>query len=319
MAVERKYERDIDLLLAEEFSVSPDFATWFLNQTKSFKGVQANVYEVYVSRSDATGESDLVVVFEKTGGDGRFALHVEDKIDAPLQPEQEARYRLRAESESVRGDYSAYEVILCSPESYRLTHEEASRFDAIVTYEMVSEFLRSRGGLRSEYRANFVATASKRSSNTWSRIDDAVTNAFWKAAFDIAVLEFPELEMKQPCLTKDSTWINFRPLDMPTHPRRVYVSFKGDHGFIDLTFTACVAHLFQPQVKSFLESGMSVHQTGKSAVIRVNVDPFIVCEPDEPVLSKVRAAFAASAQLIHFYRENREPLSSAAVTSVPPL
>ena len=106
---------------------------------------------------------------------------------------------------------------------------------------------------------------------------------------------------------------------MPTHPRRVYISFKGDRGFMDLTFTSCVAHLFQPQVKSFLESGMSVHQTGKSAAIRVEVDPFIVSEPDDLVLSKVRAAFAASVKLIHFYRENGEALSRAAVTSIPPL
>jgi hypothetical protein len=42
MAVDRKYERDIDLLLAEEFAVSDTFATWFLNQTR-FAGKRARV------------------------------------------------------------------------------------------------------------------------------------------------------------------------------------------------------------------------------------------------------------------------------------
>src|ERR1035441_7338347 len=96
MAVERKYERDIDILLAEEFAVSPAFASWFLGHTKNFAGTEANVWDVYVSKSDATGESDLVVVFDKASGDSRFALLIEDKIDAPLQPEQERRYRLRS-------------------------------------------------------------------------------------------------------------------------------------------------------------------------------------------------------------------------------
>jgi hypothetical protein len=43
--------------------------------------VEANVLDVYASRSDVTGESDLVVVFD--GEDSRFALLIEDKIDAP--------------------------------------------------------------------------------------------------------------------------------------------------------------------------------------------------------------------------------------------
>jgi hypothetical protein len=119
-----------------------------------------------------------------------------------------------------------------------------------VTYEAVSDFLRStnQDDVRSAYRANFVSTASKKSSNTWTRNDDAVTNAFWRAAYDIATKEFPDLEMKPPSLTKDSIWINLRPQDMPTLPRRVYISFKGDRGFMDLTFTACLARLFQPLV-----------------------------------------------------------------------
>ena len=33
MPIERKYERDIDLLLAEEFSVSPAFSSWFVSLT----------------------------------------------------------------------------------------------------------------------------------------------------------------------------------------------------------------------------------------------------------------------------------------------
>ena len=34
MAIMRKLERDIDILLAEEFSVCPAFADWFLSKSK---------------------------------------------------------------------------------------------------------------------------------------------------------------------------------------------------------------------------------------------------------------------------------------------
>jgi hypothetical protein len=90
LAVGRKYERDIDMLLAEEFSVSPAFAAWFLTNTR-FSGVAARVLDVYVSKSDSTGESDLVIVFEEVNGNSRFALLIEDKIDAPLQFERRLR------------------------------------------------------------------------------------------------------------------------------------------------------------------------------------------------------------------------------------
>jgi hypothetical protein len=59
VAVGRKYGRDIDLLLAEEIPVSPEFATWFKNQTK-FANLDAVVVDVFVSRSDATGERHKV-------------------------------------------------------------------------------------------------------------------------------------------------------------------------------------------------------------------------------------------------------------------
>lgn len=321
MAIERKYERDIDLLLAEEFAVSPPFAAWFLQHTKKFTDIRANVFDVYVSKSDVTGESDLVVVFDKAGGNSRFALLIEDKIDAPLQPEQEIRYRLRGDAEILREDYSDYEVVFCSPNEYRDSHPETASFDSYVSYEAIYTFLRDRdpNNRRSIYRANFVATATRRGGNTWTRVDDAVTNAFWKAAYDIAIKEYPDLEMKPLELTKDSTWINIRPLDMPTSPRRIYISFKGDRGFMDLTFTATVARLFVPLVKQLLEGDMTVHQTGRSAAIRIEVEGFKVTEPSEEVLSKVRRAFAACVRLVRFYRMNRDALNDAAAKSLPDL
>jgi hypothetical protein len=319
MAVERKCERDIDIFLAEEFAVSPAFAIWFLRQTKKFADIEANVVDIYVSKTDSTGESDVVVLFEKGGSDDRFALHIEDKIDAQLQPEQEKRYRLRAEADVRRGDYSAYEIILCAPKAYNAAHPEIASFDAFVSYEAIGDFLKSldTNDERNSYRANFIATAAMRCVNSWTRIDDPVTNVFWKTAYEIAIREFPELEMKPLELTKDSTWINFSPLDMLKGPRRIYVSFKGDRGFMDLTFTGSLARLFSPLVKPLLEDDMTVHQTGKSAAIRIQVEGFKVS--DEAALPKIHAAFAACVRLIKFYRQNKDLLDKISADSLPEL
>lgn len=319
MAVERKYERDIDLLLAEEFATSPAFANWFSAHTK-FSSIDVVFSDVYVSKSDNTGESDLVVVFEEARGNQRVALLIEDKIDAPLQPEQLKRYRLRGQAEVSRGDYNDFEIILCAPEAYRHAHPELVEFKPFVSYEAISEFLEKHDpSARGKYRANFIATAAKRNANTWIRIDDAATNAFWNAAYEIATREFPILEMKPLEVTKDSTWINFRPHDMPTRPQRVYVSFKGDRGYMDLTFTGAAAHGMSARIARLLDPDMTVHQTGKSAAIRLKVEGFKTSEPVKSALIRVRNAFAACERLIRFYRAHREVLNEAASEAVAPL
>ena len=319
MAVQRKYERDIDLLLAEEFSVSPEFAPWFLGQTTTFKGVSAQVVDVFVSKSDNTGESDLVVLFDEKDGGLRFALHIEDKINAPLQPRQAARYRDRGEKGVAAGEYDKFEVVLCAPAKYFQTHTGARDFDSRISYESVSDCLLSihKGDLRGKYRAAFVAKAAEKSAKPWSQVNDDVTNEFWEAATNIAHHEFPDLEMKKRKFSKDSIWIHFRPKDMPSQPRRIYISFRGDQGFMDLAFSSCRAHKFQPLVKAILKPEMHVEQAGKAAVIRLQVDPFKIRKPDEDVLARVRAAFQACVELIRFYREHRDVLNKAAANSLP--
>jgi hypothetical protein len=86
MPVERKYERDLDLLLAEEFAVNPTFAERFKALTK-FGSEPATVADFWVSKSNSLGESDLIVVYQCDDG-RRFALLIEDKVDANLQSNQ---------------------------------------------------------------------------------------------------------------------------------------------------------------------------------------------------------------------------------------
>src|SRR6266446_6305035 len=95
--IEAVAERDIDLLLLEEFHVSDEFRSWFVNQVlpdsltnTSFEGAWHSVTQPRL------GESDLLVIVAGSTG-GRMALLIENKIDAPPQPEQGARYRERGQ------------------------------------------------------------------------------------------------------------------------------------------------------------------------------------------------------------------------------
>lgn len=311
MAVERKYERDVDLLLAEELSVNPSFASWLKSRTE-IAGVTATIAHVFVSKSDNLGESDLIAIYEHSEGQ-RFALMIEDKIDAPLQPQQAERYRLRAEREIKLGQCSTYAVILCAPRHYLDHSEGIGGFDGTVSFEEIAAFLRTgEPSPRDLYRATFLETAATRRVNNWVREVDARTEEFWDAAYRLASEDFPILEMRRPNFTKDSTWINFRPTDFPTRPRRVYVSVKGDRGQMDLTFSGVRAHLLHELVRNLLEPGMTVHQTAASAAIRLEVPKFEIADGVEEGMFRVRAAFEACKKLITFYRMNRGALDAAA-------
>jgi hypothetical protein len=221
MAIERKYERDLDLLLAEEFAVNQVFAERFKALTQ-FRNRKATVCDFWVSKADNLGESDLIVVYVDEAGE-RFALLIEDKIDAPLQPNQADRYRLRADRDRAQGRYTDYAVILCAPRYYIQNRSDLASFDVLVSLEDIAECL-GNNDARAEYRSLFLKTAGTKRLNAWTREDDVATNEFWKAAYQIATGEFPLLEMKPPKLTKGSKWITFRPRDFPTKPKHVYVS-----------------------------------------------------------------------------------------------
>jgi hypothetical protein len=179
MAIERRYERDVDLLLAEEFSVNPVFAERFKAATK-FEGKTATVADYWVSKSNNLGESDLIVIYQTADGE-RFALLIEDKVDAPLQPDQAARYRQRADRDRKLGTYSDYEVILCAPRYYIDSRSDLDGFDKRIPLEQIAQMFNTPGDPRGDYRRNFLENAGTRRINAWSREDDVATNDFWNA------------------------------------------------------------------------------------------------------------------------------------------
>jgi hypothetical protein len=314
MAVERKYERDIDLLLAEELSVNRTFADWVKSKTK-FAATAAEVIDVFVSKADNLGESDLIAIYADELG-RRFALMIEDKIDAPLQPQQAERYRLRAAREIQLEAYTECAIILCAPQYYISNSIRSQEFDCTLSFEDIGAFLRGGEAARRDlYRAAFLESAATRRVNNWMRAVDASTEAFWEAAYIMATRDFPVLEMKRLKVTKDSTWINFRPADMPTMPKRIYVSVKGDRGQMDLTFSSTQAHRFHEQIAGILDTDMTIHQTSASAAIRIEVPGFAPSENLDDSLPKVRHAFTACERLITFYRTHRAILDLAAHAS----
>jgi len=74
-------ERDIDLLLLEEFLSSPDFSDWFVMKALGDSVNLGRCMEARRSVSDGSGESDLEISFVQEDG-VRTRLLIENKVNA---------------------------------------------------------------------------------------------------------------------------------------------------------------------------------------------------------------------------------------------
>jgi hypothetical protein len=187
----------------------------------------------------------------------------------------------------------------------------------LISFEEVAKFLQIDAAPRSQYRGRFLTTAATKRKNIWTREQDDATDELWEAAYQLAVHEFPILEMRRLKAAKNNTWADFRPRDMPTQPKRVYIRLKGNRGYVDLTFSSTTAHEFATKLGSSLSVGMTIHQTAGAAAIRLEVPSFAIADGLKEGLPKLRQALIASQELIRFYREHRTRLDRAAADATP--
>ena len=87
-------ERDMDMLIMEEFICNEAFRDLFYSQEGIKLDRNFAVCEAYKSLSDNDGESDITFIV--SDGKTRVAILIEDKIDAPTMEQQSARYEIRA-------------------------------------------------------------------------------------------------------------------------------------------------------------------------------------------------------------------------------
>ena len=304
----RIYERDVDLILAEEFYANPQFVAWVLDQTRSNRGIVANVVEVQVSLAEDQRESDLVVTLEKNDKT-RIGLLIEDKIDAEFQPGQLEGYQSRGRKGVGENRWTNFEVILCAPSSYIARSSVARKFDVTLEYESIAKWMRENiAGPRGEYKAGFLESAAPRGASAYVKRKDDATDRIWEAAYDLACREFPELERKKPNYAKGSKHIRIHPSDFPA---KVGIELKLGDGFADLTFTDVRFEHLESASKPIIEAEMKVFAVNKarSSALRLSFDSFEVAE-GEANLEKFRDAYMQAAHLVYFFRSHRALLGA---------
>src|SRR2546427_7288272 len=110
-------EAYIDLLLLEEFWSSSAFRAWWLAQVDFPDPARHDLLDARHSVSDADGESDLVLEVADRSGT-RWAVLIEDKVDAAAQPDQASRYRIRGERGVEGGRWDQFVTCIVARQSY---------------------------------------------------------------------------------------------------------------------------------------------------------------------------------------------------------
>lgn len=265
-------ERDVDLLMLEEFQASSLFRTWFLDRTAKNAGAWIHYGGARRSVTQSSGESDLEVQFSDKDG-SRLRLMIENKVGAGLQPAQAQRYRERGGSYIARGECDFYRTVIVAPQRYFGVADSMKGFDARVLYEDVLQwFLDAEDlGERRIYKASLLRSAIDKGTLGYQPEIDGITSAFWRRYWELAKIEAPDLEMPEPSRKPSGAgFVWFRP---PSLPQGVTICHKLNYGCVDLQFSGMGARLNELEAEHgpYLEADMQLVRATKSGAVRLAV------------------------------------------------
>jgi len=254
------------------------------------------------------GESDLELTF-RTSADATKVL-VENKIDAPLQPDQAERYFARAERYSKSRRYGRVLTVLVAPRKYLGEQGGQLGFDAAITYEAIRDQISrsSDPGPRIDYKNALLDVAIRRAKVGWTPQPNRRVETFWQQYWKLAREIAPQLSMPRPRGIRParSQFIEFRPAGLPPG---VKLKHKVNHGNVDLQFAGMGARRDELELRYGRKrpSGAQFEGAGKSAVVRLAVTPIDMTKADfDTSTNAIREGIEAAARLLAWYQTVHE-------------
>ena len=293
--VEAVSERDIDLLLLEELNVSDEFSAWFHSKvTQSSETV--SIKDAWHSISDPIlGESDLVAVYNNG-----LAILIENKINAIAQPTQGKRYEQRGIKGIENAHWTSFRTCMIAPILYLQKEQDAAVYDSTLSYEEISEWFISKRDQRSKYKGYLLNEAIEQNRRGYTIVPSESVTEFWSKYWILSIQQYPELEMKKPGLKPaNSDWPDFRP---STLDKRFSIVHKLARGDVDLQITGA-SESIDELAERLSNHAVEVVQAGKSAAIRIQVDPIDRSKPFDAQKDSVLEGLNAAKVLLRIGQE----------------
>jgi len=300
-------ERDVDLLLLEEFQSSHKFQDWFIHEALGSSAALGSCVSARRSITNSTGESDLEIIFEDSNGK-KTRLLVENKVNANLQPFQAERYKERGNGYVSTGQCLTFHTVIVAPARYFGQSTATKGFDGRVTYEQILGWFERDAslGARRLYKIALLRSAIDKGTLGYQPEEDKPTTDFWEAYYDFALKRAPELEMPKPGPKPSrSSFVHFRPRALP---RTVDIVHKFASGYVDLHLRGMGMRINEVHtaVLPYLDPDMNVESASMSAAIRVQVPKLSVSAPFELQRADAEQALEVAKRLHAWFISSKE-------------
>ena len=295
------FERDVDLILAEEFQCSLDFIAWFWSRVRSgqMSPVLTSIDEVRVRQRDlvggeGSGETDLTVDLPvvEAGKLVRTRLLIENKIAAAFQPKQPERYAAQLREAIDGGQCDRGWCVLVAPAEYVRVVPGCQVFDARVTYEEIQAFFGQAAPQatdetrrRRQFRWELLRQALTKQSADWTPNDPTGQGIqFFRKVYELASRIAPQLKMANPETKSPRGWIHLKSALTQRPGFTSEICVKQDSGCADIQLSKWGPHLslLREALTPLLDSELSLLAATQSAAVRIAIPKFSGEQPFEP-------------------------------------
>jgi len=265
-------ERDIDLVVLEELSVSDEFREWVAARVSGEPMFHEDIGAWHSVVDSEHGESDIVFIYTSLQGQ-RIAVLIENKIDAPPQPDQGKRYGLRGLKGIQSGYWEAFKTCVIAPQRYLHSAKHTESYDSEVSYEELLAYFTSRRfrDPRYQYKAKLVQEAIEQNRRGYQSAYSEAMTKFVESYCQYANVNFPGLCVQQSKpRPAGSTWVMFMP---PKLRQGMSLCHQVTSGSVKLFISGSNLD-FETIKQSYadrLDSDMSLLPAGKSIAIAIDV------------------------------------------------
>lgn len=279
-------ERDVDFIVLEELEASAEFGAWFSARIFGIPVFKAQIGAWHSVTEAGLGESDIVFLFEATDGSTQSIL-IENKVDAPPQPDQGGRYQQRGELGVQRGDWEEFRTCIIAPHRYLGSAKHCETYDAEISYEEIMEYFEERGvhDRRSAFRARVMKEGIEQNRRGYQGIVSEATTVFFKEYISFARDRFPELGVQEAKpKPAGSSWIRFYPVGK-SKGNLVLHQLSAGYGKVLLGGKADELDAYREKYADQPVADLEVARAGKSLGLVIPVpkinpatEPFAACQ-----------------------------------------
>lgn len=258
-------ERDIDLLLMEEFHITEEFVSWFCARLGLSAVTPGGAWH---SVPDVDGETDILL--HVIADELRVGILIENKIVAPEQDKQDQRYHLRGARAREAGRFDKYITVMCAPQRYLDGLSSDNAYQHRVPYEAIADWFSRLDGRRAEWRKRIMLEAVEQSRRGYTMTVSATNTAFHTAYWEHLRRLHPRLHMARPTNKGGkSNWVIMKGYDFP---KDVKLHHKLDQRSMELGFDRRTVEDIL-KAKSDWPSDVAIVQKGRTASLVVGVPP----------------------------------------------